>query len=133
MKTRIRASKSLNRCIKPIAAAAVLLLLIFSTDTRADRSLRCNGAIVSLGATRLQVLDKCGPPVHRERREISRDQYMRQFYDYKNERFILPKMTLGPIQMERWTYNFGSNQFIRYLYFRNDDLIKIETGDKGSD
>ena len=133
MKTWIRFSNRIVSGLNRIAAATVLSMLLFCTHASADRTLRCNGAIVSVGATRRQVLDKCGPPEHREQREVARDQYVREFYDYKNERFVLPKMTPGPIRLERWTYNFGSNRFIRYLYFRNDDLIKIETGAKGSD
>ena len=111
----------------------VLLALIFNTNAVADSSLRYNGAIVSLGATSQEVLNKCGRPDLRKSWETSHNQYVQQFYDYKNERFILPKLILGPIQMERWTYNFGSNKFIRYLHPQNAELIKIETGDKSSD
>ncbi|MBW1608769.1 MAG: DUF2845 domain-containing protein [Deltaproteobacteria bacterium] len=35
--------------------------------------------------------------------------------------------------MERWTYNMVSNKFIRYLYFQNDELTKMEMDEKGSD
>jgi len=35
--------------------------------------------------------------------------------------------------MERWTYNMGSNKFIRYLYFQNGELTKMEMDEKGSD
>jgi hypothetical protein len=34
--------------------------------------------------------------------------------------------------MERWTYNFGPTRFKRHLYFENEELIQIETGEKGS-
>ena len=35
--------------------------------------------------------------------------------------------------MERWTYNMGSNKFIRHLYFQNDELTKIEMDEKSRD
>ena len=116
-----------------VMVVVLLLALIFNTNAMADSSLRCNSTIVSLGATSQEVLDKCGRPDLRESWETSHNQYVQQFYDYENERFILPKLIVGPIQMERWTYDFGSNKFIRYLNFQNGELIKIETGDKGSD
>ena len=114
-----------------VFAAGVLSALIFTSTAMADRSLRCEGAIVSLGAAIREVVDKCGPPDQRESWQTSHHQYVQQFYDYEQERFILPKLIVGPIQMERWTYDFGSNRFIRYLHFLNGELIKIETGDKG--
>jgi len=54
-------------------------------------------------------------------------------FDYESERYLAPKLIIGPIKMERWTYNLGSNKFIRYLEFQNGRLIRIITGDKGSD
>lgn len=56
-----------------------------------------------------------------------------QVYDFTTDRYIAPKRLESPIKMERWTYNLGSNMFIRYLTFQNGELIKIETGEKGSD
>jgi Protein of unknown function (DUF2845) len=115
------------------ALAVALLALMISTRAAADSSLRCNGRIVSVGATSYEVLDKCGRPDHREAWQTDRDHYVQQFYDYEKERFILPRLIVGPIQMERWTYNFGSQKFIRYLLFQNGELIDIKTGDKGTD
>lgn len=123
-----------RRFRRPLLAMTVVLsALIFNAISVADNALRCNGSIVSLGATSREVLDKCGRPDQRESWETSHNQYVRQFFDYEKERFILPKLIVGPLQMERWTYDFGSNRFIRYLHFLNGELIKIQTGDKGSD
>ena len=124
---------SLTRKMASLAATVILSVLMANLSAEADSSLRCDNAIVSLGATSQEVLDTCGPPDLRESWETARNQYVRQFYDYENERWILPRLIVGPIQMERWTYDFGSNRFIRYLHFLNGDLIKIETGEKGSD
>lgn len=114
-----------------LSAALMLSVLTAGTPAGADSSLRCKGSIVSLGASRQQVLDVCGPPDAREIRETARDQYVRQFYDYEQQRWILPKLIVGPVRTERWTYDFGPHRFIRYLHFLNGELTKIETGDKG--
>ena len=96
----------------------------------ADRALRCQGRLVYLGDLKADVLSKCGKPNHIEQREENPNGYTSQIYDYEKERYQLPKLIKGPILVERWTYNFGSNQFIRYLYFQNGELYKIERGDK---
>ena len=108
-----------------------LLALIWSGSAAADRSLRCNGRIVSIGAYKPQVLATCGEPQAVEQWESGHGSAISEHFDYEKERFILPKLYLGPLYFERWTYDFGSNQFIRYLLFRNGELIKIETGEKG--
>jgi Protein of unknown function (DUF2845) len=109
----------------------LMFLLIWSGKALADRSFRCNGKIISVGSYKDQVLKICGEPDNVERWEVGPNSAIAEFYDYKEERYKLPKLVLGPLHMERWTYDLGSNQFIRYLLFRNGELINIETGEKG--
>lgn len=99
----------------------------------ADRSLRCDGRLVSIGDSTTQVEETCGPPDHTDKWELAQGSAVSQLFDYESERYLAPKLILGPINMERWTYNFGSNRFIRYLDFQNGTLIRIKTGDKGVD
>jgi hypothetical protein len=127
-----------NSLVKPWFASAVpffmtlaALLIIISTAI-ADNSLRCSNRIVSVGATPAEVTDKCGEPVYVEQWEEGSESYISQFFDYETERYTAPRLIKAPLRMERWTYDFGTNKFIRYLTFQNGQLIKIETGDKGS-
>ena len=108
-------------------------LLLLNNSMAADRYLRCQGRLVSIGDTKEEVLDKCGDPEKRDQWEEDQNSTISQIYDYKNERYMAPKVIKKPILMERWTYNMGPNKFIRYLYFQNGELIKIETGEKGRD
>ena len=108
-------------------------LILLNNSMAADRYLRCQGRLVSIGDTKEEVLDKCGDPEKRDQWEEDQNSTISQIYDYKNERYIAPKVLKKPILMERWTYNMGPNKFIRYLYFQNGELIKIETGEKGRD
>lgn len=130
--------RSANSLVKPWFALAVpffmtlaVLLIIISTAA-ADNSLRCSNRIVSVGATPAEVTDKCGEPVYVEQWEEGGESYISQFFDYETERYTAPRLIKAPLRMERWTYDFGTNKFIRYLTFQNGQLIKIETGDKGS-
>jgi hypothetical protein len=111
----------------------LLSLLLFNNNTAADIHLRCQGRLVSIGDTKEEVLNKCGDPDKRDQWEEDHNRTISQIYDYKTEQYIAPKRIEQPIQMERWTYYLGVNKFIRYLYFQNGELIKIETGERGRD
>jgi hypothetical protein len=95
-----------------------------------DDTLRCRGRLAVIGDSASDVLNKCGEPDEVEQWKENNHSYISQIYDYELERYILPKLIKGPILVEQWTYNFGSNRLIRYLHFENGKLIKIETGDK---
>ncbi len=110
-----------------------ICVLSFQNNVAVAKNLRCQGRIVSIGDTKAEVLDMCYQPSKRDQWEEGHGGTIVQVYDYKTERYIAPKRLESPIKMERWTYNLGSNMFIRYLTFQNGELIKIETGEKGSD
>ena len=97
----------------------------------ADRTFRCGAGLIEIGDGREAVVSRCGEPDEVQRWEEDPNSYISQIYDYELERYRLPKLVKGPIRMERWTYDLGSNRFIRYLYFQNGRLYKIEAGKKG--
>jgi len=108
-------------------------ILWVDTGLAADRTLRCHGRLVSIGDTSSEVLTVCGEPDVTRHWEEGDGNYISRIYDYENDRYQAPELIKGPIRVERWTYNFGANRFIRYLRFENGKLVKIETGEKGSD
>lgn len=103
------------------------------TGNAEGRSLRCEGRLVYIGDSKSEVLAVCGEPDEITQREEGHNTYFSQIYDYKTDRYRAPKGFKGPIRIERWTYDFGSNRFIRYLHFENGRLIRIESGEKGDD
>jgi hypothetical protein len=112
--------------------AALLVQLWLHNDVAADETtLRCGGGLVSVGDTTAKVFEKCGEPTEESKWEEGHNTYISQIYDYEKERYQLPELIKGPILMELWTYDFGSNKFIRYLHFANGRLIRIEIGEKG--
>ena len=113
-----------------IVLLLILLVVYLSTVAFADRALRCQGRLVYLGDLKADVLSKCGKPDHIEQWEENPNGYTSKIYDYEKERYQLPELIKGPILVERWTYNLDSNRFIRYLFFQNGELYKIERGDK---
>ena len=111
----------------------IFSVLSFQEVVWADRTVKCGGRLVSLGATQAEVREKCGAPDQVERREEGENTWISQLYDYAEDRYKAPRLIKGPIQIEIWTYNFGANRFVRYLLFENGVLIRIETGEKGHD
>ena len=104
--------------------------MVFPTPTFADRALRCQGRLVSIGDLKADVLYTCGQPDQIEQWEENPNGHTYKIFDYETERYQLPERIGGPIKYERWTYDLGTNRFIRYLVFQNGELIKIERGDK---
>jgi hypothetical protein len=133
MKRLMLKARLQRRWLPLFLVAAMAVAAIVPRDSAADRSMRCDGRLVSIGASKTQVKERCGPPDHTEQWEEDRGSAVSQLFDYESERYPAPKLIIGPIKMERWTYNFGSTKFIRYLDFKNGTLIRIKTGDKGSD
>jgi len=99
----------------------------------ADNAVRCQNRLVSLGDAQFEVLEKCGDPAWRGGWEEAPNRTVSRYYDYKRHRYKAPESTRGPLRIDVWAYNFGSNRFVRYLHFENGRLIRIETGEKGSD
>lgn len=116
---------------RAITICTFFLTLWLAADTA--HALRCSSRVMSLGDPREKVRHFCGEPTHIERwTEKSVYGYYRS-YDNDDEtkwdRYRYPAAEV--IRVERWTYNFGSTQFIRYLRFENGVLKKIEIGEYG--
>jgi len=124
--------KLLESQIFSLCRVFLLIWMVFSfpTITFADRAFRCNGRLVYIGDPKKEVLSKCGEPDNIDQWEENPNGYTSKIYDYEKERYQLPELIKGPILFERWTYDLGSNQFTRFLFFQNGELYKIERGDK---
>lgn len=77
-------------------------------------SISCDGGIVSLGESRLDLYAKCGPPALEE-----------------VEPMLATAIVDPSLVIERWTYNFGPQRFIRVVSLRGGKVIAIETGGYG--
>lgn len=109
---------------------SIWMVFYFPAIAFADRAFRCHGRLVYIGDLKTDVLSKCGKPDHIDQWEENLNGYTSKIYDYEKERYQLPELIKGPILVERLTYNLGSNQFTRYLFFQNGELYKIERSDK---
>lgn len=119
--------------IRSASAIMMGIVCLLPAAALADRTLRCEHRLVSIGDTRREVRALCGDPDHVDRWEEGPNTHYSQLFDYETERYRAPRSIEGPIRMERWTYRPGPQRLVRNLYFENDRLIKIETGPKGAD
>ena len=117
----------------PRAMAIGVCILAWCLAADTVHALRCSSRVMSVGDPREKIRHFCGEPTHIERwSERSVYGYHRSYEDDDEaawHRYRYPVDEV--IRVERWTYNFGSTQFIRYLRFENGVLKKIEIGEYG--
>lgn len=112
----MRSAWGFRRCTR-VGVAWVCLVGVsgVSADT-----LRCSGGLVRDGDPAAQVLRLCGKPWHRE--QVAAAELRR----------LLGSNRKIKGRSQRWTYNFGAMKFIRYVYFIDGRVRRIETGPRGS-
>jgi Fe-S cluster assembly scaffold protein SufB len=105
---------------------AILLLCLLAlttalpiTNVYAD-SVSCSGGIISTGDRSTDVLAKCGSPDSKD----SHVEAVTQRIDADTKQTVY-------ITVEEWTYNFGTNQFLRTIVLKNGVVAEIRTGNYG--
>ena len=81
----------------------------------------CDGRVISVGDTKTDILIKCGKPFYKS----SNQEELKESFDDSSSR----KLT---VTVEEWTYNFGPQQFMRIITFRNGTVVDIRTGGYGT-
>lgn len=114
----------------------LILLTFYAIESLADTSMRCGSDLISIGASKAEVLLTCGEPFLIE--EIGIQEYIRQISvrDFKRGK----KYEQGQISVrdtealtesvDKWTYHMGKGKFLRYLIFQGGELVDISTGDR---
>lgn len=105
----------------PLLLAAFLLLPLAA---RAD-SLRCDGGIVSVGDSKLDLLGKCGPPALREAQGEERS---RVRVDQGGQ---AASGRTTAVTVERWTYDFGPRAFVQYVTLEAGTITAVGHGSYG--
>lgn len=95
-----------------IRLSFLILLITNSAIATEVPSCFCKNGNVFTGATKSDVIAKCGKPTHIQSRRIP-DAWNRVVY------------------AESWFYNFGRNKFVHYFNFEGDTVKSIESGGYG--
>ncbi len=91
-----------------------VVLLVIANTALADNttySLSCQKGIVSPGDSKYQVLQKCGQPA-----------FVNTVYSHFRFDGRLYHSS------EQWTFNFGPNEFLYYVYFDGNNVSLIISG-----
>ncbi len=105
-----------------LMALALPLLALPATSQAA--SLRCGTDLVADGATKADVLLKCGEPMTKESRTESTE-VKTKAPDGDSVKQIVHK------NIEEWTYNFGAHRFMQVVIFENGRLVDVRSTSYG--
>ena len=87
---------------------SLLMVVPCLAQTREVQTIRCGTNVVRVGAAPFELVQNCGEP------------------DQKD--FVEAKLST----VEKWTYNCGSQRFIKIITMRGGKVWKIEEGVRGS-
>jgi hypothetical protein len=123
-----------QKCSYFVLAAAALLL--GAGDAAAIEDMRCGQRMVSKGDTLYAVRAVCGEPDAADRRVVTRSERRRVrgpcFKDRAGQ--VICERTeevFIDVVIDQWTYDFGTQRFVRYLTFENGSLARVATGSYG--
>lgn len=106
--------------MKTLLSTLLIVAALSLPGTGRAASLRCETELVSDGASKAEVLLKCGEPLTKEiHTEAVHDRW-----SPKGNRVIYKTV-------EEWTYNFGSNRLMQIVVFENGALVDVHSGPYG--
>jgi hypothetical protein len=89
---------------------------LVAVSARADDSMRCGNALITVGMVASQVTAKCGPPKDKNVTEVPQ----------RARRSGGRSAVIGTLRVERWTYDRGYGQFPALLTLEDGKLKSIE-------
>jgi hypothetical protein len=103
-------------------------------DAAAD-GMRCNNRLVSKGDSTYAVRSRCGEPNDATRRVETRTERRRVRVPCAPGGVLCDRVqeVSADVVIDEWTYDFGPQQFVRYLTFVDGKLYQIVTGSYGTD
>ena len=103
-------------------------------DAAAD-GMRCNNRLVSKGDSTYLVRSRCGEPNDATRRVETRTERRRVRVPCGPGGVLCDRVeeVSTDVVIDEWTYDFGPQQFVRYLTFVDGKLFHTATGGYGTE
>jgi hypothetical protein len=114
--------------MRPWFLPLCLPLLVLAPPAEAA-SLRCGTELASEGATKADVLLKCGQPMMRDTREVKVKVKNRDRSGEDGDE-TSQSVTVTRV-IDLWIYNFGPNRFMQIVEFENGVLVDVRSGGYG--
>ncbi len=99
-------------------------LLCFPTFSHAA-SMRCGTHLVADGASKADVLFKCGEPLFKESRTETTEVKTKDKGSDTSTKTTTQKI------IDEWTYNFGPNRLMQVVTFENGALVDVKSTTHG--
>ncbi|WNG25412.1 DUF2845 domain-containing protein [Cystobacter fuscus] len=106
-----------------LAASTCLLLPVRSEAA----TLRCGNQLASDGASKSDVLMRCGEPMAKE----SRTETVGEKTRTRDEQGSSTQEHTVQKTIEEWTYNFGPSRLMQVAVFENGRLVDVRSGGYG--
>jgi hypothetical protein len=87
--------------------------------------MRCTGGLVAVGDSKLDLLGKCGKPT------LVEDGLEERVAKIRDRDRIAAWKARVTVSIERWTYDFGPNQFVQYVTLDAGRIVAVERGSYG--
>ena len=128
MRQLLKKTRHMYACLAALSAFGTLGL---QATAQADDSLRCDTKLVSTGAVPYEVRATCGNPDDIQARTETRT--IRRAIDVPCARGYCSTFIEDTIMVnvEEWTYDFGTQRFLQYLTFEQGRLVHIRSGKYG--
>lgn len=110
---------------------ALVLAMAWPATALADGGFRCGDRVVDVGDHMTEVQNKCGEPdfatQRNERRVVRRTL---KVHRGAVEEWVTEEVEVD-VPLDEWTYDFGSNAFLRFVTFENGQMVNVRTGGYG--
>lgn len=96
-------------------------------------ALRCGDRLASTGSTLYEVQATCGDPDDAQHSVETRIVRQRVLVPCPGERRLCETFVEQAVQInvDRWTYDFGSNRFLQHALFEQGALVNVTNGGYG--
>ena len=110
----------MRNLVSAVAALAIAAVVAHAVPARAGGGLRCGNRLVNVGDRIDEVFRLCGEPTFRT--------FSIESVSVETSPGVF---VTRQVQVETWTLNRGSREFIRYLTFRDGRLVTVDEGGYG--
>ena len=107
------------------ACALAALVLVLAPRAEARDGFRCDGGLVGVGDLTVDLLARCGSPSLIDRWTEEREALA------VNVEAKLAAAERTTIEVEQWTYDFGTSSFIQQVTFHNGVAVSVSQGSYG--
>jgi hypothetical protein len=104
-----------------------------ATPARADGGFRCpSGRLIDAGDHMVDVRKKCGDPDEVIQRTEKRKVKVKvRTWISRTEQEEVTEEREVEVLIDEWTYDFGSDRFVRFVAFENARVVGVTTGGYG--